>query len=90
MNPALHRVHFFFIKPKFDDCREVCHLLQRSWAFTAEKSGDFTRVVCQTDASILASGLQGLRRHLSHGARAVLDCRVSSTIIQRSECNNTG
>ena len=49
MNPALHRVHFFFIKPKFDDCREVCHLLQRSWAFTAEKLGKFTCEVCRKD-----------------------------------------
>ena len=45
MNPALHRVHFFFIKPKFDDCREVGHLLQRSWAFTAEKLGIYCREV---------------------------------------------
>lgn len=37
MNPALHRVHFFFIKPKFDDCREVGHLLQRSWASSRVK-----------------------------------------------------
>ena len=49
MNPALHRVHFFFIQPKFDDCREVCHLLQRSWAFTAEKLGKFTCEVCRKD-----------------------------------------
>ena len=49
MNPALHRVHFFFIKPKFDDCREVCHLLQRSRAFTAEKLGKFTCEVCRKD-----------------------------------------
>ena len=49
MNPALHRVHFFFIKLKFDDCREVCHLLQRSWAFTAEKLGKFTCEVCRKD-----------------------------------------
>ena len=49
MNPALHRVHFFFIKPKFDDSREVCHLLQRRWAFTAEKLGKFTCEVCRKD-----------------------------------------
>ena len=72
MNPALHRVHFFFIKPKFDDSREVCHLLQRSWQTSHVKSGKFTRVVCQTDASIWTSGLQGLERHTlqltsSHG-----------------------
>ena len=49
MNPALHRVHFFFIKPKFDDCREVGHLLQRSLPFTAEKLGKFTCEVCRKD-----------------------------------------
>ena len=52
MNPALHRVHFFFIKPKFDYSREVCHLLQRSWAFTAEKLGKFTCEVCRKDCRV--------------------------------------
>ena len=29
--------------------RELCHLLQRSWAFTAEKLGKFTCEVCRKD-----------------------------------------
>jgi hypothetical protein len=37
-------------------------LLQRSWASSAEKSGNYTCEVCQKDASISASGLQGLER----------------------------
>ena len=41
-------------------CREVCHLLQRSFAFTAEKFPNFTCEVVSKDASILPSGLQRL------------------------------
>ena len=47
MNPALHRVHFFFIQPKFDYSREVGHLLQRTLPFTAEKLGIYCREVGQ-------------------------------------------
>ena len=42
--------------------KEVARLLQRSLQFTLQNFVNFTRVVGQTDASVLTSGLQGCNR----------------------------
>ena len=42
--------------------KEVAQLLQRSLQFTLQNFVNFTRVVGQTDTSVLTSGLQGCNR----------------------------
>ena len=47
-----------------DVSRVIAKVLQRSCQSSAEKFAIYTCEVCQTDASILPSGLQGKRIHL--------------------------
>ena len=56
--PQKEPLIFNHIENPTNFCREVGKVLQRSRESSAEKSGKFTRVVAQTDASFLRTAQQ--------------------------------